>query len=321
MYDVKKHIEFLGIASFSMVMGFCGLCFGWREAELLWNLPAGIDMIFGSIAVVIYVIVFCLYGMKVLCHPKAVRAEWDHPITCCFFGTFTVATTLLGAVLGPYWHKGAATLWWISIVLILLFAWAILTHWLMHRQRYQDMAPGWILPVLGPITIPIAGNLLQEPGYQDISVFCTSIGIVIGVPVVALILGRLIIGRPLPVAAQPSIMVLMAPFGMGYITYTQTFGNDVFSMIFICVGMFLFPPIVIRLYHVLRSQSFHMGWWAMGFPFMAFTNGIMKLTLFYDVWWNQIFSVVLFSAGNFLLFFLAVRTLGIVRRKLGEMAA
>ncbi len=316
MKNLIKKTEQVGVASFAVTMGFCGLCFAWRQAVLLWEMPAWIQAVFGAAAVVSYVTIFYLYIMKMVFYPHAVKEEWEHPITCCFFGTFTVSTTLIAAVIGPYWRQGAAILWWVSIILILFFAWAVLTHWLLHRQRNQDVAPGWLLPVLGPITIPVAGNLLKEPGYHDIAVFCTSIGIVVSIPVVALLLGRLIIGKPLADGAQASVMVLMAPFGMGYLAYTQTFGNDIFSMVFICMGMFLFPPIVIRILHSLRSQSFHMGWWAMGFPFMAFTNGIMKLTLFYNVWWNQIMSSVLLGAGTMLILFLAGKTSGCIYRKL-----
>ena len=96
------------------------------------------------------------------------------------------------------------------------------------------------MAVLGPITIPIAGNILQNPGYHDISVFCVAIGLVTGIPVIALLFAHSVFGKTLSDAAQPSLMILMAPFGMGYITYSQTFSPDNFTALFINAGIFIF---------------------------------------------------------------------------------
>ena len=77
----------------------------------------------------------------------------------------------------------------------MVFSWILLKHWLYDRQRIDTVTPAWLLAVLGPITIPIAGNVLQNPGYQDISVFCVAIGLVTGIPIIALIFAHCIFGE------------------------------------------------------------------------------------------------------------------------------
>lgn len=321
LMDRQKQIKQIGfihvmsIATFAASMGYCGLCFGWRFAHQLWGIPSIFGEIFGAVAIAVYLLVLGCYVLKIKRDFGEVRAEWGHPMKSSFFGTFTVSTVLLSAVLAPYVPQLAVKIWWVAIVLILLFSWAILTHWLLKRQYFNHVSPGWLLPVLGPITIPIAGNILQPVGYHDISIFCVSVGIVTSIPVITLLLGRMIIGRPLPDSVQPGIMILMAPFGMGYITYTDTFGVDSFAMIFICVGLFMLPPIVIKVISVVRRSPFRMSWWAMSFPSMAFTNGVLKLTLNYGVWWNYAMSVIFLGAGTILILALSARTLVAVKRK------
>ena len=63
-------------------------------------------------------------------------------------------------------HVVASIFWWVALVMILLFGWILLSHWLLERQNINEVTPAWLLPVLGPITIPIAGNVLQNPGFH-----------------------------------------------------------------------------------------------------------------------------------------------------------
>ena len=115
---------------------------------------------------VIYIWVFFQYFRKLRIDAAAVRAEWNSPSKVNFFGTFTVSTVLLAAVLAPYSHMIASIFWWVALVMILLFGWILLSHWLLERQYINEVTPAWLLPVLGPITIPIAGNVLQNPGFH-----------------------------------------------------------------------------------------------------------------------------------------------------------
>jgi len=301
-------VHFMSISTFAASMGYCGLCFGWRYAHQLWGLPAAIGETFGFIAICLYILILFQYMRKLTLDFETVRAELHSPTNVAFFGTFTVSTVLLAAVLAPYHHAVASVFWWIAMILILFFGWALLTHWLLKRQRISNVTPAWLLPVLGPITIPVAGNILMNPGYHDISIICVAIGIVTSIPVIALLLVRSIIGKPLADAAQPSLMILMAPFGMGFITYTDTFGFDNFALMFISAGIFLLPPIAIKVASVMMRSPFRMSWWATSFPSMAFTNGILKLSTVYPTWWTHALGVLFLVVSSSLILWLTWKT-------------
>lgn len=219
-----------------------------------------------------------------------------------------MATVLLAAVLAPYHHGVASAFWYAGLSIIMVFSWILLKHWLYDRQRIDTVTPAWLLAVLGPITIPIAGNVLQNPGYQDISVFCVAIGLVTGIPIIALIFAHCIFGEALSDAAQPSLMILMAPFGMGYITYSRTFGPDNFTALLINAGIFMFFPVVAKVLHVMRHSPFRMGWWASSFPTMAFANGVIYYSMDHPALWTQVLAGFLLAFGTMLILYLSFKT-------------
>ena len=301
-------VHFMSISTFAASMGYCGMCFGWRMAHQLWGAPAWIGEFFGACALVLYVLIFVRYFHKLRVDAAAVRAEWNSPTKVNFFGTFNVSTVLLAAVLAPYHHGLASFFWYAGLFIIMVFSWILLKHWLYDRQSVDSVTPAWLLAVLGPITIPIAGNVLQNPGYHDISVFCVAIGLVTGIPVIALLFAHSVFGKTLSDAAQPSLMILMAPFGMGYITYSRTFGPDNFTALLINAGIFMFFPVVAKVLHVMRHSPFRMGWWASSFPTMAFANGVIYYSMDHPALWTQVLAGFLLAFGTTLILYLSFKT-------------
>lgn len=302
-------VHFMSISTFAASMGYCGLCFAWRMAHEIWGAPAIIGEAFGAIALGLYILIFCRYVQKFAVDSAAVLAEWRSPSKINFFGTFNVSTVLLAAVLAPYNHFIASCFWYVGIAVIMLFSWVLVEHWVYERQDAETVSPAWLLAVLGPITIPIAGNILQNPGYEDISVFCVAIGIVTGIPVIALLFAHFMFAKAMrnPVV-QPSLMILMAPFGMGYITYTQTFGPDNFTALFINAGIFLFWPIALKILYVMRTSPFRMSWWACSFPTMAFVNGVLHYSVDHPMVWTHLLGGFLILFGTSLLLYLSFKT-------------
>lgn len=302
-------VHFMSVSTFAASMGYCGMCFGWRMAHEIWGAPAVIGEFFGMCALIFYVLIFIEYIRKWRRDAAAVRAEWNSPGKINFFGTFNVSTVLLAAVLAPYNHIIASCFWYVGLAVIMIFSWILLEYWLKNEQNVTTVTPAWLLAVLGPITIPIAGNVLQNPGYHDISVFCVAIGLVTGIPVIALLFAHSVFAKHVADAVQPSLMILMAPFGMGYITYTQTYQPDHFTELFINAGIFMFWPIAIKVLHVMRHSPFRMGWWACSFPTMAFTNGVLHYSVDHPVLWTQLLAGFLLIFGTSLILYLSFKTL------------
>lgn len=316
--EIRKigFVHFMSVSTFAASMGYCGLCFAWRMAAELWGAPPLIGEVFGFTALGLYILIFFRYAQKFMFDTEAVRAEWNSPSKINFFGTFNVSTVLLAAVIAPYQHTIASVFWYAGIAVIMVFSWVLVGHWIFSKQHTDTVSPAWILAVLGPITIPIAGNILQNPGYEDISVFCVAIGLVTGIPVIALLFAHAMFADNMRAPAiQPSLMILMAPFGMGYITYTQTFGPDIFTALFINAGIFLFWPIALKILCVMRQSPFRMSWWACSFPTMAFTNGVVHYSVDHPALWTETLAVFLVFFGTSLLLYLSCKTVWAVTHK------
>lgn len=119
----------------------------------------------------------------------------------------------------------------------------------------------------------------------------------------------------MPDAVQPSLMILMAPFGMGYITYTATFQPDTFTELFINAGIFMFWPVVLKIVHVMRHSRFCMGWWACSFPTMAFANGVLHYSIDHAALWTKTLAGALLIFGTGLILYLSIKTLWAVYHK------
>lgn len=302
-------VHFMSISTFAASMGYCGLCFAWRMAHDIWGITPVIGEFFGFCALGLYIFIFIRYAQKWRIDAEAVWAEWKSPTKINFFGTFNVSTVLLAAVLQPYTAFVASIFWYTGMIIIMIFSWTLMKQWLYNNQYVSSVTPAWLLAVLGPITIPVAGNVLQNPGYHDISVFCVAIGLVTGIPVIALLFTHSVFSKNMSPAAQPSLMILMAPFGMGYITYTQTFQPDIFTELFINAGIFMFWPIALKVLHGMCHSRFCMGWWACSFPTMAFTNGILHYSEDHLTLWTEGLALFLLFFGTTLLLYLSLKTM------------
>ena len=181
-----------------------------------------------------------------------------------------------------------------------------------HVQRFNCIAGGCAGTVSSwTCQLFLVCRIVHHHGVQldYISVFCVAIGLVTGIPVIALLFAHSVFGKTLSDAAQPSLMILMAPFGMGYITYSQTFSPDNFTALFINAGIFIFFPVAAKVLHVMRTSPFRMGWWASSFPTMAFANGLLHYSVDHPALWTQALAIFLLLFGTTLILYLSFKTL------------
>jgi tellurite resistance protein len=97
-----------------------------------------------------------------------------------------------------------------------------------------------------------------------------AIGLSFAVPLFTLIFSRLLFEPPLPAALQPSLLILVAPFAVGYSTYTVTVGRaDLFAEALDALTPFVVAVLLGRLRTLPKSCPFRVSWWAVSFPLAA----------------------------------------------------
>ena len=298
------------IFTFSSVMGFCGLAFSYTAAASLWGLPAFLGEGIGLAAAVIYVALVIGYGRKLLVSPAAVREEWESPEGAPFFATFGMASVLLAAVLQPWSFLLSAVVWIIGVVTLFSCIFLLWRRWLKERQDTSHLTPAWLLILISPLTVPVAGNSLHLPGYQELTLFSLSIGLGLGLPGVMLLLKEAVFDKHF----GPGLLIVLTPFGMAYLDYTATFGADVFSALLLHCGFFVALPLLLTVLGDMKKGTFSLLWWSTGFPLMAFTNAMLHYTMVYPSAITQILSAVFLAGGTLLIAYLSGKTVGSLRK-------
>lgn len=263
-------LDYLPVGLFGSVMGLTGLSVAWRLASVRYGVPEGIALGIGGVAAVAFVLLLAGYSVKLVTAFAAARAEFRHPIAGNLFGTVLISLLLLPIVLEPFAHRLAQVLWGIGAVGMVLFAWLIVSRWMSDRQQIAHATPAWIIPVVGLLDVPLALPTLGLPPMPELMVLALAVGLFFAVPLFTLIFSRLVFEPPMPDALKPTLLILVAPFAVGYSTYTVIAGQtDLFAEALYMLMLFILAVLIGQLRNLPSCCPFRVSWWAVSFPLAA----------------------------------------------------
>ncbi|WJF89072.1 SLAC1 anion channel family protein [Paraburkholderia bonniea] len=311
-------LSYLPVSLFGAIMGLCGLALAWRIATQHYGVPEWISEALSLLAVLAFSALVVAYAIKWVCSPAAVRNEFQHPVAANFFGTAIISILLLPAVIAPWLPHLARVVWLIGAALMIVFAWLIVNRWTSVRQQIAHATPAWIIPPVGTLDIPIAGVQLQLPGSLEVSVFALAVGLFFTVPVFTMILSRLIFEEPLPPAFQPSLLILVAPFAVGFSSYVNITGHvDLFASALFYLAVFIFMVLLPKMLNLRICCPFRVSWWAVSFPLAALTIASLRFAAYQQSVVANAYAITMLALCTLVLGGLAVRTLtGILRGEL-----
>ncbi len=316
----KWQFDYLPASLFGSVLGLTGLSLAWRLAHARYGAPQWAADAVGVVAVAAFALLTLGYAVKLVTAPDAVRAEFHHPIAGNLFGTFPISLLLLPIVLAPFNLLLAQGMWSIGAVLMLVFAWFIVSRWMSDRQQVAHATPAWIVPVVGLLDVPLALPSLGLPPLHGVMVLGLAIGLFFAVPLFTLIFSRLVFEPPMPDALQPTLLILVGPFAVGFSTYTATAGQvDLFAQSLYVLTLFMLAVLGGRLRHLPVCCPFRVSWWAVGFPLAASAIAALRFAQADPGWLTDAVGLVLLAVTTVTVAGLLVRTLvGIAR---GELRA
>jgi tellurite resistance protein len=153
---------------------------------------------------------------------------------------------------------------------MVVFALVIVSRWMSNTQQVESATPAWVVPVVGLLDLPLALPRLGLPPLHELEVFALAVGMFFAVPLFTLIFSRLLFHAPMPNALRPSLMILVAPFAVGYSTYTTVVGkSDGFSEALYMLTLFVLLVLLGQMRHILVCCPFRVSWWAVSFPLAA----------------------------------------------------
>lgn len=318
-----RRLEYLPVALFGSVMGLTGLSVAWRLAATRYGAPAWIADAIAVVAVLAFTVLAVAYLTKLIAAPDAVRAEFNHPIAGNLFGTMLISLLLLPIVIAPVALRVAQVLWGVGAAAMLVFAWVIIDRWMGNRQQAAHATPAWMVPVVGLLDVPLALPLLDLPGLHGLMVACLAIGLFFAVPLFTMVFSRLIFEVPLPDALQPSLLILVAPFAVGFSAYFATTGTvDLFAEALYALMLFILTVLIGRLRLLRHCCPFRVSWWAVSFPIAASAAAAARFAGAMPGLFTDAVAVVLLTVASVVIAGLAFRTLlGIARGELRTLSS
>lgn len=320
LFKPGPRFEYLPVALFGSVMGLTGLSLAWHLAAGRYGVPGLVADAIGWVALATFLALALAYGAKAVTAWPMVAAEFRHPIAGNLFGTILISLLLLPLVLVRASPVLAQGLWILAAAGMVVFAVLIVSRWMSSRQQLAHATPAWIVPVVGLLDVPLAAPALGLPHTQTLTLFALSVGLFFAVPLFTLVFARLVFEEPLPPAMRPTLMILVAPFAVGFSSYVATLGRiDAFAEGLFLIGVFVFAILVGLLRDLPRGCPFRVSWWAVSFPAAAMAVAALRYAAYAQTGLADGLALLLLAFATGLIGALALRTLAGIAR--GELRA
>ncbi|MFM0065622.1 SLAC1 anion channel family protein [Paraburkholderia aspalathi] len=301
-------IKNLPVNLFGSVMGIAGLSIAWRIASHEFGVSPLISEVVGVIAVIVFLTLSVGYLIKSAKHPREVVGEFNHPIAGNFFGTVTIAILLLSTVVAPLSQTLSEVVWTVGTVATVALSFTIASRLLQGKIDAGHAVPAWLIPGVATLDIAVAGGTMSMPWAHEVNLFGLAVGTMIALLFFTMIMSRLIHHEPLAAGMTPSMIILIAPFEVGFLAYTNFTQNvDMFAGLLFYFGLFLFVVLAFKV--LRRGIPFAAGWWAISFPMAALTSASLKYSMFVQSWPITVVAIILLALLSIAIIVLLVRTL------------
>lgn len=304
------------ITFFAIVLGMAGFTLAVQKAGSLWHVLHPVSTGLLCLTVALFVLVSSIYLYKGIACPGSIREELNHPVKINFFPLAAKVLLVLSIVM---LERNTAVSWYCWVMgtaLQFIASIFVISEWIQHdRFKIEHMTPGWFIPIVGSIIVPIAG---VKHGFIELSWFFFSVGLVFWLILLVIVLYRMFFHAPIAERLMPTLFILFAPPAIGFIAYVRLTGGglDGFGRVLYYFALFMLFLVLYQLPHLMKIR-FYLSWWAYSFPLAAKTlSSFLMLSLlpgsfFGYIAWFELALLTLIIA------ILVIKTLQAVQR--GEL--
>ena len=257
-------LENFPVTFFAVMMGLLGLVLSMTAAEKAAGASGAASQFILGAAVAVFAVLVFFYGLKLVRHTAAVKAEWNHPVRIAFFPTISISLLLLGTALAQRMPDLAYVVWSVGVGAQGILALSVVANWIGHRAfQPLHLSPAWFTPAVGQCGGAAGGRPVRR-----------------GRTVLAVLLGRTAVldrasdpgDEPAdlsmnrcPSRLMPTLVILIAPPAVAFVAWVQlTGGVDAFGRILINIG-YVFALIVLTQAPRFFRLPFALSWWALTF--------------------------------------------------------
>jgi tellurite resistance protein len=313
--------EYLPIGLFGSVLGLTGLAQSWRLAHEQFHVPAIVGRCIGAMDL----LTFCVLGacdlLKAVTGPATVLREFKDPAEGPFLAAFLANLLLVPGVLYAWSPTAARVMWIVGAACMICFVSVSLLRWSKGGLRIENVTPAWMLPVVGLLNVPIAAPVLGLPWVTGVLTYAVSVGLFLLIPLFTLLLYRLTFCAPLPKPARAALLMLVAPFAVGFSARVSLTGHiDDLAQGLYMLTVFSLLTLAGELRYLAQSCPFRVAWWSVSFPLAAATVAALTYERLAPSTLARWFSVLLLAVSSVVIAWLMVRTFaGVARGRLREL--
>ncbi len=243
--------------------------------------------------IALFIVLIIPWLLRLVLYPKEFLKDLKHPINSNFFATMPFGMLILAAnfiLIGKNMFWGGL-FWFIGSGLIIIFA--LITMCIMFRHeevKAEHLNPAWFIPPVGLIVIPIAGSLLVSSFSGILKEYIIVINLIgfgtgffIYLALLAVMMYRFILHKPLAEMLAPTVWINLGPIGAGTVSIIQIAKNigyftnvqaAIFSLASLlwAFGIWWLIISISMTLHYLRKLKlpFALSWWAFTFPLGAY---------------------------------------------------
>jgi len=270
-----NRLEHFPITFFASVMGLAGLTLALHAAESALHLPDWTTQAALAVTVIGFLLISLVYLLKAVKYPDAVKAEWNHPVKLAFFPAISISILLIATATRPVSMDAARMLWIAGTTLQAVLTLSVISNWIGHRPfQHLHISPAWFIPAVGNVVVPVAGVSL---GFPEISWLFFAGGVLFWMILLTLVMNRLIFHDPLPGRLAPTVVILIAPPAIAFLSWVQLNGGHIDGLArFFYYVTLVFAAIVALEARAFAKLPFAMSWWALSFPVAGLTIASLR---------------------------------------------
>ncbi|CAN4122926.1 unnamed protein product [Withania somnifera] len=222
-----------------------------------------------SFALFILVLLSLLYLLKCVFRFKLVKGEFLHHVGVNYlFAPWISWLILLESY--PFIvpkHIGYKALWWVFAVPVIILDVKIYGQWFTKGKRFLTAVanPTSHLSVIGNL---VGARAAAKMGWQEVSVFLFSLGMVHYLVLFVTLYQRLSGSDRLPAMLRPVFFLFSAAPSMASLAWASITGSfDTASKMLFFLSLFLFTSLICRPTLFKKSmRKFNVAWWAYSYP-------------------------------------------------------
>lgn len=249
-----------------------------------------------------------VFALKAIRHPAAIVAGWSHPVRLAFFPAIAITLLLFATFLQEQAPGIAHAVWIVGATLQAILTLAVISVWISHRAFGQgQLSPAWFIPAVGNVIVPLAGVSL---GHAEASWFFFSVGLLFWPVLLTLVFNRLIFHDPLPGKLRPTLVILVAPSAVAFLSWLPLTEGEIdgTARILINIGYFFNALITLQI-PALARLPFSLQFWALSFPLAAITTASFRYAALAESGLQRAHGLGLLIALILAIVWLGVRTI------------